>query len=243
MTPDELFRPEYYRRLQEAYLAKRPSVWKRIEIIERYLDPGPEDVILETGTGQGTIAYELALRCRRVYAVDKNDESMWAAQHFLQGVRGRENLVLLQADMEALPFSRESFTKINFSEVVEHLERPAVVLRDLHRVLCKGGRMAVTTWPNKAHVVWNWRYRHGRGSVEDFNPQTPRSLSGLLRDSGFEILDVRLTNFYMHLARTRWEIDGCSQENVVARLCERLFTVRPWGDYLATSINMLCRKR
>ena len=155
---------------------------------------------------------------------------------------GHKNILLVQADLEKLPFPPESFSKINFSEVVEHLERPEKVLRELHRILRKDGRMAVTTWPNKAHLVWNWRYRHGRGLTEDFNPQTPLTLSRLLREAGLEILEMRLTNFYLHIPRTRWEVDGCTQGNVIARFCEKVLTKRPWGDYLATSINILCRR-
>lgn len=239
---ETLYRPEYYRRLVEAYLAQKPSVWKRIQIILEYLRPRPEDTILETGCGQGTIAYELATRCGRLYAIDKGVEAIRASQRFLQSVRSPKKILLVQADLERLPFPGECFTKVNFSEVVEHLDRPVDVLRELWRVLEKDGRMAVTTWPNKAHLVWNWRYRHARGLVQDFNPQTPRSLCRLLRESGFEILDMCLTNFYLHIPGTRWEVDGCSQENLIARFCERILTRWPWGDYLAASINILCRR-
>ncbi|MFQ5847670.1 MAG: class I SAM-dependent methyltransferase [Candidatus Methylomirabilales bacterium] len=239
---DPIYRPEYYKRLQDGYLAQKRWVSKRIQIILEYLRPAPEDIILETGCGQGTVAYELAARCGRLYAVDKNVEAMDASRRFLDSFGRPENILLLQADLGRLPFPSESFAKVNFSEVVEHLERPKLVLQELHRILMKDGRMVVTTWPNKAHLVWNWRYRHGRGLLEDFNPQTPRSLCRLLRESDFEILDMRLTNFYLHIPGMRWEVDGCIQDNLFARICEKVLTRRPWGSYLATSINILCRR-
>lgn len=241
MSHDD-YSPDYYRRLQEGYTAGKAWVWKRIALVLAGLRPGPADTVLETGCGQGTLARELATRARRVYAVDRSPEAIAACRRFLaeQGMPGAVRIV--QADLEALPFRAGSFGKVNFSEVVEHLDRPLPVLQELYRVLAPGGALMVTTWPNRAHLIWNWRYRHGRGSPEDFNPQTPRSLGGLLRAARFQVVETRLSNFYLHLPRTRWTIDGCMQETPLARFCERVLTRRPWGDYLAASINMLCRK-
>jgi SAM-dependent methyltransferase len=235
----------YFAQLQANYRAGKPGVWKRIALLREFLELSPTDTILETGFGQGTVAYELATTGAQVTAVDCDPVAIQAAQVFLTGGPGwwPSNLRLIQADLAALPFAAQSFTKICFSEVVEHLADPRPVLTELHRILRPGGRMAVTTWPNVSNLSWALKYRLGQGPVEDFAPQTPRRLRGLLEAAGFRVRRERLTNFYAALPNTRWEFDGCGQSNLVARLGERFLTRRPWGAFFAASINLLCDRR
>lgn len=52
---------------------------------------------------------------------------------------------LVAADAERLPFRNGSFDAAVASEVLEHLNRPAFVLRQLHLALVKAGRLVVST--------------------------------------------------------------------------------------------------
>jgi SAM-dependent methyltransferase len=235
------YSPAYFAQLQGNYRAGKPGVWKRIALLREFLQPEPGDRILETGFGQGTVAYELATTGAQVVAVDCHPVALEAARAFLTGEPGwPPTLRLVQADLAALPFPNHSFDKICFSEVVEHLANPRPALAELRRVLRAGGQMAVTTWPSVGNLSWALKYRLGQGPVEDFAPQTPRRLRALLAAAGFRIRHERLSNFYLALPNTRWEFDGCGQANLIARLGERFLTRRPWGACFAASINILC---
>ncbi len=51
---------------------------------------------------------------------------------------------------EALPFEAQTFETVLCTEVLEHVKDPALVLREVHRVLCAGGHVILTTpfyWP------------------------------------------------------------------------------------------------
>ena len=158
MIKQEHYDIDYFVRLLEAYLQKDPAIWKRINIIFQHLKPSAEDIILETGCGQGTIAYELSKACRLVYAVDDSELAMQAARKFLQERNDitSKRVVLVKADLRQLPFPSETFRKINYSEVIEHLNEPLEVLLELRRCMVPGGFLFLTTWPNSAHLVYRW---------------------------------------------------------------------------------------
>ena len=52
-----------------------------------------------------------------------------------------------QSSVIQLPFASESFSLVTANMVVEHLDEPGVMLRELHRVLAPGGRLIFHT-PN-----------------------------------------------------------------------------------------------
>jgi SAM-dependent methyltransferase len=234
---DELYTPEYYEMLLTSYRRRHPLVVRRIEQVAAYLELRPDDVVLETGCGPGLTAMELAPRCRRVFAID----DVPLALAFARREPTPANLFFLHADLARLPFPDEVFTKVAFSEVVEHLHEPAVVLNELFRVLRPGGLMAVTTWPSLACLSWRLNYAHGRGSPQDFHPQTPRSLRRLLCGAGFEVVKTRFDSFYLRVPIFGRELHGNVDGTRRQRWLESL--VRgPWAPLVGSSIKMQARR-
>lgn len=58
------------------------------------------------------------------------------------------NIHLIKADAHHLPFRHEQFDLVISSELIDYLNKPALFLRDAHRVLKKNGALLLTT-PNK----------------------------------------------------------------------------------------------
>ena len=228
-----LYTPDYYATLQQGFDNRSPRVLRRIGRIAEYLHLSPEDVILETGCGPGTTASALASFCRRVVAADY----MPLAVELARQRNLPSNVDLLCADLAHLPYPGGTFEKIIFSEVVEHLEEPAIVLRELFRVLKPGGLMAVTTWPSRACISWWLRYRQGQGSEQDFNPQSPGSLKRLLRQAGFEILQMQLNGFYFRVPLLGREFYGDPDGTPRQRFLESLLR-GPWAPLFAASIKI-----
>ena len=141
------------------------SYRRRIESIAEYLAPQPEHRILDLGAGEGFVS--LALReafGSRVVALD-------AAPPILHQGVGRDLHGLGQAwllgDGAQLPFGDRSFDGVVCSEVLEHVEDDAAVVREIARVLKPGGVAALTVPCGNYPALWdplNWvRERLGLG--------------------------------------------------------------------------------
>jgi ubiquinone/menaquinone biosynthesis C-methylase UbiE len=96
--------------------------------------------VLDVGCGTGRLAAELARRGARVCGVEPSPEMLSVAQAnvppFVALKRGRA---------ESLPFRAGSFDRVVFSLVLHLVERTAA-LAEAHRVLVRGGRVAVLTF-------------------------------------------------------------------------------------------------
>jgi len=208
-----------------------------------WLNPREGQFILETGSGGGILTREIARVGAEVVALDYEPRAHQAAISFLREEGADlEKIMHLTGDLYHLSFPGNCFDAINFSEVIEHLERPVQALRELYRTLKPGRQMFVSTWPNLANLVWRYRYARGSGTPEDFNPHTPWRVKQELLAAGFRILKFRLTNFYFTLPKIPWEINAISQDHIIVRWLEQSLAIPHWGSLMAASINALVEK-
>ena len=96
--------------------------------------------ILEIGTGTGYGIDIIAPRCRRFVTMDKTRSEELAAMP--------ENVEFVQATVPPLPFADESFDYVVSFQVIEHIKRDREFVREVRRVLKKGGKFIVST-PNR----------------------------------------------------------------------------------------------
>lgn len=96
--------------------------------------------ILEIGTGTGYGIDIIAPRCRRFVTMDKTRSEELAEMP--------ENVEFVQATVPPLPFADESFDYVVSFQVIEHIKRDREFVREVHRVLKKGGKFIVST-PNR----------------------------------------------------------------------------------------------
>jgi ubiquinone/menaquinone biosynthesis C-methylase UbiE len=106
--------------------------------------------LLDAGCGTGIEATNLMrlAPALKIHAVDVSSVMLGDA------VRRSDtgDAVFYQAALERLPFADSVFDYISSHEVIEHVEDPAVVLREFSRVLKPGGVCAIAT-PNGAELV------------------------------------------------------------------------------------------
>ncbi|MBI4212816.1 MAG: methyltransferase domain-containing protein [Chloroflexi bacterium] len=130
----------------EADLAFR----RRVPIVLRYVDPQPDDRILDCGCGMGFMLRTLARLCSaHLFGVELRHATIGTAQRELTGTNAR----LTRASVFQLPFRDAVFDKIVMTEVLEHLEDQAAALREVSRVLRPGGTLALTV-PNRDYPFW-----------------------------------------------------------------------------------------
>ena len=102
----------------------------------------PKIVIADLGAGEGTLAQLLAKRARRVIAVD-NSEKMVEFGVELSKRHGIKNLEFLLGDLEAPPIAPGTIDLALLSQALHHASNPGRAVIAAHRILRKGGRIAI----------------------------------------------------------------------------------------------------
>ena len=123
--------------------------------------------ILDVGCGSAWLADHFA----DYTGIDGSPDAVAAAR-----TKGRE--ILLGDVGEPLPFDDARFDGVILKDLLEHVEDPAAVVAEAHRVLRPGGLVFASS-PDAQRWVWD-DYTHRR-------PFTRRSFRLLFCDQGFEV--------------------------------------------------------
>jgi len=112
----------------------------------KFLDPRPGERVLDVGCGLG---YFVSLMNRRgvcPYAVDFSVASLSFASKETRGYYAN-------CAADALSFADDSFDKILFTDVIEHLENDQGAVAEIARVARSGARVVVTTPPLEGILI------------------------------------------------------------------------------------------
>jgi SAM-dependent methyltransferase len=130
------------------------SAKHRIRVALEYLDVRPGERVLDCGCGLGWPLKVLSETQEGVLVgADRDLARLARARREVGGAR------LVAADVAHLPFADEAFDKILLSEVLEHLPDDLGALREVRRVLRRGGVLAVTVPNHDYPLLWdpiNW---------------------------------------------------------------------------------------
>jgi SAM-dependent methyltransferase len=208
---------------------------------------GRSGSVLDAGMGPGHLLAELDRRGWTVSGVDASPAMVQAARSKLPTAAER----LSQARLEQLPFADASFDAVTATGVLELVDEPGAVLRELVRVLRPEG-IAIVSAPNVTSPYLLWRHfvvyplvrvakRRGRCS----RPAPPRrglpprraEFEGRLRAAGLEITALQHASYQLVL----WPLDLLAPRPSVA-LSERL-EGGPLGRMLGTQIVFAARRR
>jgi ubiquinone/menaquinone biosynthesis C-methylase UbiE len=107
------------------------------------LDAGPEDRVLEIGFGPGLAVERNAARAAFVAGVDHSPLMVRKAARRVRGALREGRVDLREGTVEALPFADGSFTRAMALNSLQFWPSAEAGLRELHRVLAPGGRLAL----------------------------------------------------------------------------------------------------
>ena len=108
-----------------------------------------KQTVLDVGCGGGFLSNALAQNGLAVTGVDLSEESLRIAKaHDITGT-----IQYLPADAYHLPFADQSFDVVTVMDFLEHVERPADVVKECARVLKPGGILIYHTF-NRNWLAW-----------------------------------------------------------------------------------------
>lgn len=158
---------------EKAALLGEPSyVWRagqerRLEMIKLALEDRVKGLVLENGCGVGAYVSHLSRMGGVVVGLERDVERAREA--------GKINLHILCGAGEFLPFADEVYDGILSHEVIEHVEDDEKTVREMIRVLKRGGRL-VLFCPNRGYpfethgFFWGGKYYFGNIPLINYLP-------------------------------------------------------------------------
>lgn len=125
-------------RAREVYGADDAHDFARRAILDA-LGLGPQDRLLEVGSGGGLLLRAALATGAAATGLDHSDEMVRLARERAPGAE------VVSGTADALPFPDGSFTAVAMSIVFLFLPDPVAALRECHRVLTPAGRAAIYT--------------------------------------------------------------------------------------------------
>jgi ubiquinone/menaquinone biosynthesis C-methylase UbiE len=177
---------------------------------------GPLRVLdVACGSGEPSISIASHVRGRgSVVGIDLAAAALEVARQ-RAAAKGLDNAQFVQADVHALPFDDESFDRVTSRMGVMFFADVGAALKEIHRVLRPGGRVALLAWgpmeqPYFDSTIGSLRRRRPELEIPDAARQMFKfgdsgSLSRELRQAGFLSPE-------QELQRLRWDWHGPPEE-------------------------------
>jgi methionine biosynthesis protein MetW len=145
--------------------------------------------ILDIGCGNGDLARMLTDKEIEVYGIDISSKAVSKTKKFMT------KFYELDLNEDNLPFKNQTLDIVIASEIIEHLFAPEKLLKEIHRVLKKGGLAVITTpnflyWGNRLKFLEGWFDYEKTGIFDESHVHffTYSSLKKEIKNSGFKII-------------------------------------------------------
>ena len=180
--------------------------------------------VLEAGCGVGAQTVRLAKSSpeAKITSIDISEDSIMQAKELVEQ-NGFSNVEFQRADLLNLPFEDETFDHIFVCFVLEHLKDPIAALESLRRVLKKGGSITVIEgdhgscyfYPETEESVKAWECLIECQTGLDCNPMIGREIYPLLKNSGFENVQVSPKIVYVDASKPDL-VEGFNKRTIIA---------------------------
>lgn len=122
----------------------------------RLLGAAPGLKILDAGCGRGETVLACARQGAEVAGIDYSQAAVDLTKEMLADVQPDADIRV--GSVTELPWPDDTFDRVQFSDVIEHLDPPQTVpaLAEFRRVLKPGGFLLVHTAPNLLFMKYGW---------------------------------------------------------------------------------------
>ena len=153
---------------------------------------GPQDRVLEVGSGTGNISLHIASHAGSVVGVDISPEMVEVARE-KAAERDLGNVRFQVGDAYDLPFEDGSFDKVVCVNVLQTMRSPERAVREGLRVLGDGGEMISITYAYGDSSLWEtvklarWVIKYGKPAY--WSNLKGVDLAKLFTEEGFDIVE------------------------------------------------------
>ena len=170
---------------------KGRDVLRRRALVHEALDAQPGERVIDVGCGPGFFVTELLERVGpegSVVGLDLSPDMLAVATKRAGNAR---NVEFIESAAAPLPVADASFDRALSVQVLEYVDDVPGVLRELQRVLRPGGRLVVWDVDWSTVSMYSGDMARMRRVLDAWDEHLadaflPRTLSGKLRDAGFE---------------------------------------------------------
>lgn len=173
---------------------------RRFNEIKKIIGDEKFKTMLDVGCHSGKFTHELSKKTpkTKIYGIDISKEAINYAK------KSYKNISFKVAEAKKLPFKNASFDLVTCLEVMEHIEKPNLVLKEIKRVIEDNGKIIILVPSENLlfKLIWFLWIHFGPGNVWNhthINQFTNFSLDKLLKRLGFRILKRKLFLFGMLL--------------------------------------------
>ncbi len=157
------------------------------------LDVQPEETVLDAGCGLGYFLLKLKGSGAVLHGIDTSPESVsYVKKHITPHAK--------TGSVEQIPYPDNTFDKVLFCEVIEHVADDAKVLREIRRVLKPGGRVVISTPSLKgfrATAKLKQLGHHHGGEFHYRDGYMPEDLERILEGNGYRVVETRQAMFLL----------------------------------------------
>ncbi|MBI2895684.1 MAG: methyltransferase domain-containing protein [Deltaproteobacteria bacterium] len=209
------------------------------------LDFPPKSTTLEVGCGTGTLTLSILEKAdptSRVIALDRGGPAMEMARHRAGSLAGRRVFFKTERDAR-LNFAPEVFDRVVANLLIADLPDPTQTLREMRRVLKRGGRLAVSL-PFKGsylevfdllrEVLLKFEIEGAMRRLDERIERMPdeRRAVALLEDAGFSEVEVRREAFSLPFRSSKELFADAIVETVLVADLRRIAGEPAWDRTL-----------
>nr|MBC7244123.1 class I SAM-dependent methyltransferase [Chloroflexota bacterium] len=187
---------------------------KRLKTIERFANKGK---LLDIGCATG---FFLDLARTRGWEVVGSEVSTFAAQY----ARDRFGLDVHEGSLRELHFAAETFDVVTMWDVIEHVADPMGDLREVWRILRKGGLLSLITPDCSSPIarLLGKRWEEVRRVREHIYFFSRRTMTEMLRRAGFEVLKIESADKVFYLGPAMQRLKYYTWDGILTNTATRL---------------------